>query len=64
MLMTTTHIEGVPVPANEGDLPLDIQRDVDPDSPTFRKILRIRIAWHGHTIREQFPSTRSIGEQP
>lgn len=45
------YIEGVAVPANDGNLPLDIERD------ELGKIRRIRIAWKGYTIRQQFPWT-------
>lgn len=55
-----TYIEGFPVPPNEGGLPLDIERDMDKDSPTFGKITSVRIAWRGFTIRQQFPWTRPL----
>lgn len=57
------HIDGVAVPPNEGNLPLDIERDHDPESPTFGRVLGIRIAWQGFSIREQIPWTRSVGER-
>jgi hypothetical protein len=49
-------IEGHPIPANEGDLPLDITRDSD------GKITKIRIDWKGYTLREQFPWTVSMAD--
>jgi hypothetical protein len=39
-------------PRNDGNLPLDIERD------EYGEIVRVRIAWRGFTIRQQFPWTR------
>jgi hypothetical protein len=40
-------------PPNDGNLPTFTDADGN-----------IRIAWRGFTIREQFPSTRALGERP
>lgn len=54
--MTLT-IEGVSVPANEGNLPLVEVRDED------GKLTAVRIAWRGFTIVDQFPWTRPTTPQ-
>lgn len=47
-------LEGVDVPANEGDLPLIITRDGG------GKIVRIRIDFSHASIRQQFPWTQTM----
>lgn len=40
------------------------RREVSPTTPSDDTPDVQRIDWHGLTIREQFPWTRTIGEQP
>lgn len=55
--MSPVELSGVSVPRNDGNLPLDIERDDEGN------VVSIRVAWRGYTIREQFPWTRALGER-
>jgi len=52
----------IPTPVNDGNLPLDIEYDFNPITRVIGAPVRIRVAWRGYTIREQFPWTRALGE--